>query len=56
MHTVNLTCPTSWRELSQQQLRYVFYLLATFADLTGLYFMIQNAQPIAISYNQSEWT
>lgn len=34
MHTVNLTCPTSWRELSQQQLRYVFYLLATFADLT----------------------
>lgn len=33
-NTINLTCPRSWHELTQAQLRYVFYLLATFADLT----------------------
>lgn len=34
MPTINLSAPRSWRELTQPQLRYVFYLLATFADLT----------------------
>lgn len=31
---VNLHAPTSWAQLSQSQLRYVFWLLATFADAT----------------------
>lgn len=30
---MDLSSPTSWRELTQEQLRYVFYLLATFADM-----------------------
>lgn len=30
---MDLSSPTSWRELTQDQLRYVFYLLATFADM-----------------------
>ena len=29
---MELSCPTSWRELTQEQLRYVLFLLATFAD------------------------
>ena len=29
---VDLSCPRSWGDLSQEQLRYVFWLLATFAD------------------------
>ena len=28
----------------------------SYNGVTGLYFMIQNEQPIDISYNQSEWT
>ncbi len=33
-NAVSLTAPRSWRELTQEQLRYVFTLLATFADHT----------------------
>lgn len=29
---MELSCPTSWRELTQEQLHYVLFLLATFAD------------------------
>lgn len=32
--SVNLAAPRSWRELTQEQLRYVLWLLATFADHT----------------------
>ncbi len=34
METINLSCPTSWRQLSQGQLRTVLELLATHADPT----------------------
>lgn len=30
--TVNLACPRSWRELTQEQLHYVLWLLTTFPD------------------------
>lgn len=33
-NNIDLKAPTSWKELTQEQLRYVFYLLSTFADLT----------------------
>lgn len=32
--SVDLYAPKSWRELTQEQLHYVFTLMATFADLT----------------------
>lgn len=34
MANIELSAPQSWRELTQEQLRYVFFLLATFADMT----------------------
>jgi hypothetical protein len=33
VRNIELTAPRSWGELTQEQLRYVFYLLATFADM-----------------------
>ena len=32
MDKIELTCPKSWSELTQEQLRYTFFLLSTFAD------------------------
>ena len=32
---IELKAPQSWSELTQEQLRYVFYLMATFADKIG---------------------
>lgn len=34
--TINLTAPTSWQELSQEQLRYVLNLLTMYADRTAI--------------------
>ena len=34
--TINLTAPTSWREMSQEQLRYVLKLLTMYADRTAI--------------------
>lgn len=34
--TINLTAPTSWQELSQEQLRYVLKLLTAYADRTAI--------------------
>ena len=54
---MNLCCPTSWRELTQEQLRYVFFLLATFADpvVVKTYCFIRFAGIYLIGKNRWGW-
>ena len=54
---MDLCCPTSWRELTQEQLRYVFFLLATFADpvVVKTYCFIRFAGIYLIGKNRWGW-
>lgn len=54
---MNLCCPTSWRELSQEQLRYVFFLLATFADpvVVKTYMLIRFTGVRVVGRNRWGW-
>lgn len=57
MDNVNLPCPRSWAELSQEQLRYVFFLLATFADamVVKTYMFIRFADIDVLDKNRFGW-
>lgn len=54
---MELSCPTSWRELTQEQLRYVLFLLATFADpvVVKTYMFIRFAGIYLIEKNRWGW-
>ena len=54
---MDLCCPTSWCELTQEQLRYVFFLLATFADpvVVKTYCFIRFAGIYLIGKNRWGW-
>ena len=54
---MDLCCPTSWRELTQEQLRYVLFLLATFADpvVVKTYCFIRFAGIYLIGKNRWGW-
>lgn len=54
---IDLYAPRSWGELTQEQLRYVFYLLATFADMTVVktYMFIRFAGIQVVKKNRFGW-
>lgn len=58
--TINLTAPTSWREMSQEQLRYVFDLMAIEQEPTAIktymliYFTRYLSRP-ATSHSSTMW-
>lgn len=56
-NNINLFCPRSWGELSQEQLRYVFWLLATFADATVVktYMLVRFVGIDVLARNRFGW-
>lgn len=54
---IELKAPQSWRELTQEQLRYVFYLMATFADMTVVktYMFVRFTGISVIEKNRYGW-
>jgi hypothetical protein len=54
---IELKAPQSWSELTQEQLRYVFYLMATFADMTVVktYMFVRFTGISVIEKNRYGW-
>ena len=57
MDRIELTCPQSWRELTQEQLRYTFFLLSTFADkvMVKTYMFVRFTGINVIKKNRFGW-
>lgn len=54
---IELTCPKSWSELTQEQLRYTFFLLSTFADkvMVKTYMFVRFTGINVIKKNRFGW-
>lgn len=57
MDKIELTCPKSWSELTQEQLRYTFFLLSTFADkvMVKTYMFVRFTGINVIKKNRFGW-